>query len=68
VRMPNAGPHKKEEAPLFRGEQTLEVPTTAQWLRVAVRDPATDRIGTIEVKLPLANDSSVASDSRKQGD
>jgi hypothetical protein len=40
--------------PLFRGQQVLEVPTTARWLRVAVRDVATDRIGTIEVKLPLA--------------
>src|SRR6185312_12165987 len=68
VRTPPPGAQKKGEAPLFRGEQTLEVPTNAQWLRVAVRDPATDRIGTIEVKLPLANDSSVASDSRKQGD
>jgi hypothetical protein len=33
-----------------------------------VRDPATDRIGTIEVKLPLANDDSVASDAHRQGD
>lgn len=68
VRLPNAGAHKKEDAPLFRGEQTLEVPSNAQWLRVAVRDPATDRIGTIEVKLPLANTGNVASDPPRQGD
>jgi hypothetical protein len=53
--------------PLFRGQQVLEVPTTARWLRVAVRDVATDRIGTIEVKLPLAGaalgDGSTASAS-----
>ena len=53
---------KKGEQPLFpsslfRAEQTLDVPTTAQWLRVAVRDVATDRIGTIEVRLPLAADN-----------
>ena len=53
--------------PLFRGQQVLEVPTTARWLRVAVRDVATDRIGTIEVTLPVAaaapGDGSTASAS-----
>ena len=39
--------------PLFRAEQTLQVPTAAKWLRIAVRDVATDRIGTIEIRLPL---------------
>lgn len=69
VRTPNAGPQKKGEAPLFRGEQTLDVPTNAQWLRVAVRDPATDRIGTIEVKLPLAGDAGGAvADPQRQGE
>jgi VWFA-related protein len=68
VRTPDQGKQKKVEAPLFRGEQTLEVPTNAQWLRVAVRDPATDRIGTIEVKLPLAGDTGTAPDPQRQGD
>ncbi|HKR27599.1 MAG TPA: VWA domain-containing protein [Acidobacteriaceae bacterium] len=58
VRMQATG--KKGEPPLFRAEQTLEVPTTAQWLRVAVRDVATDRIGTIEVRLPLPDDKTPA--------
>jgi VWFA-related protein len=40
----------------FRAEQTLEVPTDAEWLRVAVRDVNTDRIGTMEIHLPLAAD------------
>ncbi|HEY6446450.1 MAG TPA: VWA domain-containing protein [Acidobacteriaceae bacterium] len=54
VRVADRG--KKGAPPLFRAEQTLDVPTTAQWLRVAVRDVATDRIGTIEVRLPLKED------------
>ena len=44
---------KKGQAPVFRAVQTLEVPTTAVWLRVAVRDVNTDRIGTLEIPLPL---------------
>lgn len=38
---------------LFRAEQKLEVPEGAAWLRVAVRDVRTDRIGTMEIPLPL---------------
>ena len=45
-----------QQVPFFRAEQTLEVPTTATWLRVAVRDVNTDRIGTLEIPLPLATD------------
>jgi VWFA-related protein len=37
----------------FRAKQTLDVPTTAAWLRVGVRDVNTHRIGTMEVPLPL---------------
>jgi VWFA-related protein len=44
----------------FRAEQTLEVPAGAAWLRVAVRDVNTDRIGTMEIPLPLAADRQVA--------
>jgi VWFA-related protein len=46
--------------PFFRAQQTLEVPTTATWLRVAVRDVITDRIGTLEIPLPLSADRQVA--------
>ena len=38
---------------LFRAEQELEVPAGAAFLRVAVRDPSTNRTGTLEVRLPL---------------
>jgi VWFA-related protein len=48
-------------AALFRAEQELEVPAGAAFLRVAVRDPATNRTGTLEVRLPLAAQMDVAS-------
>lgn len=51
---------KKAGQPLFRGMQVLEAPTTARWLRVAVRDVATDKIGSIEVRLPLADSEATA--------
>jgi hypothetical protein len=54
---PSAKNPQQQGQPLFRGKQELDVPTTAKWLRVAVRDVATDRIGTIEVKLPLDKSS-----------
>lgn len=60
VRMQTGNSGKNGERPLFRAEQSLDVPTAAQWLRVAVRDVATDRIGTIEVQLPLAGDKTPA--------
>jgi VWFA-related protein len=44
------------QQPFFRAEQQFDVPTTAAWLRVAVRDVNTDRIGTMEIPLPLAQD------------
>ncbi len=50
-----------QQVPFFRAEQTLEVPTTATWLRVAVRDVNTDRIGTLEIPLPLTSEQPIAS-------
>jgi VWFA-related protein len=47
---------KPGATPYFRAEQTLDVPVDAAWLRVAVRDVATNRIGTLEIQLPLAPD------------
>ncbi|HEV2214705.1 MAG TPA: VWA domain-containing protein [Terracidiphilus sp.] len=37
---------------LFHGEQELEVPEGAVWLRLAVRDRLSDRTGTLEIRLP----------------
>jgi hypothetical protein len=39
----------------FRAAQSFDVPNTAAWLRVAVRDVNTDQIGTMEIPLPLAD-------------
>lgn len=41
----------------FQGEQELEVPPGAAWLRVAVRDKLNDRTGTYELPLPLKPES-----------
>ncbi len=46
--------------PFFRAQQTLEVPPRAAWMRVAVRDVNTDRIGTLEIPLPLQADQQIA--------
>jgi VWFA-related protein len=56
VRISDQKPKKIGE-PLFRGTQVLEVPTTALWLRIAVRDVATDKIGTLELRLPLTGEA-----------
>lgn len=45
---------KPGASPYFRAEQTIDVPADAVWLRVAVRDVSTNRIGTLEIPLPLA--------------
>jgi VWFA-related protein len=51
--------------PYFRAEQTLDVPADAAWLRVAVRDVATNRIGTLEIPLPLAPEGSANQQATK---
>ena len=44
------------KAGLFRLHQALIVPLNARSIRVGVRDRLTDRIGTLEVPLPLARE------------
>jgi len=41
------------ETGVYRGHETFVVPKGAISIRVGVRDRATDRMGTIEVRLPL---------------
>jgi len=41
----------------YRAQLQLDVPVTATSLRIAMRDIVTDRIGAIEVDLPLAPES-----------
>jgi hypothetical protein len=39
---------------IFRVRQQLDVPINAAWIRIGVRDKLTNRMGTLEVQLPLA--------------
>jgi hypothetical protein len=39
---------------IYRVQQQLDVPLNAISIRVAVRDISTDRLGALEVSLPLA--------------
>ena len=46
--------------PFFHAEQELEVPSGAASIRLAVRDPLSNRMGTLEVKLPLKPETTTA--------
>jgi VWFA-related protein len=50
------GNGKKSQA-LFHAIQELEAPSGTAYIRLAVRDTATNRTGTLEVKLPLHPDT-----------
>ena len=39
---------------IIRVRQQLDVPAHAAWIRIGVRDKLTNRVGTLEVQLPLA--------------
>ena len=41
---------------VFHGRQQFDAPARAAWLRVAVRDPKENRVGSIEIRLPLNPD------------
>ncbi len=49
----------------YRVELQLDVPLDAAWIRVAVRDANTDRIGAMEIKLPLAPENETANATPK---
>jgi hypothetical protein len=46
-----------DPVPFFLVEQELEVPLAATSVRFAVRDITSDRIGAMEINLPLAPES-----------
>jgi|GEM_PF-7097472 len=46
---------------MYRLEQQINVPLTATSKRIAVRDTSTDRIGAMEIPLPLAPEPSIVS-------
>jgi hypothetical protein len=50
--VPTGNGGKKSQA-LFHAIQELEAPPGTAYIRLAVRDTATNRTGTVEVKLPL---------------
>ena len=50
-------PEAKEGGALYRVRQKFDVPVNASTVRVAVRDVATDNVGALEVKLPLATEA-----------
>ena len=39
---------------VFRVRQQLDIPVQAAWIRIGVRDKLTNRMGTLEIQLPLA--------------
>jgi VWFA-related protein len=52
----------------LRAQQQIEVPLNAASIRVAVRDISTDRIGTLEVALPLAPEPQTQAAAPAQSD
>jgi VWFA-related protein len=53
IREPSAQP-TENNAGLYRARQSLVVPLNAVSIRVGVRDRVSDRMGTLEIPLPLA--------------
>ena len=45
---------EQRKSGVIRGQQQLSVPPGGAWIRIGVRDRLTNRIGTLEVPLPLA--------------
>jgi hypothetical protein len=52
----------------FRVRQQLKVPVNAASIRIGVRDKLTDRIGTLEVALPLAPEPQTQAAAPAQSD
>jgi len=60
VRNSSGGHSPPNPAGFFRIQQQLDIPLKAAWIRVAVRDLSTNRVGTLEIPLPLAPESPAA--------
>jgi VWFA-related protein len=56
----SAAPAGQQPPKSYRAELQLDVPLTAAWIRIAVRDANTDRIGAMEIKLPLVPENESA--------
>ncbi|HEY3971572.1 MAG TPA: VWA domain-containing protein [Candidatus Sulfotelmatobacter sp.] len=44
---------------VFRVRQEIYVPAAASWIRIGVRDKSSNRVGTLEVHLPLAPETPI---------
>jgi VWFA-related protein len=53
-------PEVKEDGAIYRVQQKFDVPINASTVRVAVRDVATDNVGALEIKVPLAPEKTQA--------
>jgi len=56
----NATSTTREQQKYYRAIQQIDVPTTAAWISLAVRDVVSGRIGNVEFSLPLAPEASAA--------
>jgi VWFA-related protein len=50
----NGASDEQRKSGVVRVQQQLNVPPRAAWIRIGVRDKLTNRVGTLEVQLPLA--------------
>jgi VWFA-related protein len=57
---PQAAAASSDASKFYRAQLHIDVPLAAVSIRVAVRDMATDRIGALEVALPLASEPQTA--------
>lgn len=63
---PPADAGKDGKPAAFHAQQELEVPPGAASIRVAVRDKATNRTGTMEVPLPLKAEQATQAENRSR--
>ena len=61
-------PEAPKGGAIYRVRQQFDVPVNAATVRVAVRDVATDNVGALEIKLPLAPDGTGASTAEHPAD
>ena len=61
-------PDNKAGGSIYRVQQQFDVPVNAASVRVAVRDVATDNVGALEIKLPLAPDEKAESTTDPSSD
>ncbi|MGD0568241.1 MAG: VWA domain-containing protein [Candidatus Sulfotelmatobacter sp.] len=53
------GQNEASEKPVYHAQQQIDAPLNAASIRIAVRDASTDRVGAMEVTLPLAPEPQV---------